>query len=158
MCDVCDGMSPREQLRRIKESIDEQGVAVYYVEDPELHRCFGYTIGLTPHHAKEFLIRGMGHEDTKMMLGGFADSVLKNGEFFDHGHSADWRDGRILHFNNMDGAENFARVAFELYGSATRVLEIHFAQPPKPREEVAMEYRNLAMTLADTRLLPRQPR
>lgn len=158
MCDACDGMAPQEQKRRIQENIDEHGVAVFYVEDPQLEKCFGYTIGLTLLNAQEFLMRGLDHEETKIMLGGFAESVVKRGEYFDHGHSADWRDGRILHFNRMQGAQDYARVAFSMYGPKTRVLEIHFAQPRMPQGAVALEYRNLAMTMADTRLLPRQPR
>ncbi|MBV1777945.1 DUF4262 domain-containing protein [Paeniglutamicibacter sp. ABSL32-1] len=156
MCDMCDGMSKTEQLRHVQEIIDEHGVAVCYVEDNDPQKCFGYTVGLTPHNAQEFLVRGMNHEDTSLMLNGFADSVLERGEHFDHGHTANWRDGRILHFNHMRGAREFACDAFNLYGPRARVLEIHFAQPGMPAGAGSVEYRNLALVLADARLLPQQ--
>lgn len=158
MCDMCNGMTKAEQLKRIRGLIDEHGVAVYYVEDPNPGKCFGYTVGLTLRNAQEFLVRGLDHEDTNTMLNGFADSVLRHGEHFQHGHTSTWRDGRILHFNRMPGVRDTAPVAFTLYGPRTRVLEIHFAQPPMPQAATAIEYRNLTMTLANTRLLPRHPR
>lgn len=142
MCDMCNGMSLAEANAKIDAFIERHGWAVQYVEDKDPGKVFGYTIGLTVIGEPEFLVRGMTMGQTQDMFSGLVDCILLRGEHFGNGHTATWIDGRHLYFSRMRRAQDFAYGAFNRYGPATRVLEIHFMnQPMYPRSTATQRSR-----------------
>lgn len=145
MCLQCDGVSAAEVERRLNNLIKQHGWAFQYVEDPDLRRCFGYTMGLSKLGEPEFLVRGLDMTDINRMFTGFVSSVIEHHEHFDNGHTAHWVDGRLLYFSTMHGASKYALGAYARYGRGTRVLEIHFMDREVPLETPAMIYTNLTL-------------
>lgn len=127
MCMRCDGKSAAEVELHISGLIAQYGFAVVCVPDSNPKRVFGYTMGLTQLGQPEFLVRGFCQEDTLMMLDRLARDVLR-GEYYAHGHTADWKDGRLLYFAAKNGAGKYALGVYRRYGLAARVLEIHLVE------------------------------
>ncbi|WP_343832354.1 DUF4262 domain-containing protein [Glutamicibacter creatinolyticus] len=131
MCMMCDGMSAAEVEAHINGQIAQNGYAVYCIQDPNPKRVFGYTVGLTRLGQPEFLVRGISEEDTLIMLNGLARQVLR-GEYYDHGHTADWKDGRLMYFALKTGAGKYTLGVHRRYGLVARVLEVHLMKHGGP--------------------------
>ena len=147
MCLECDGWTADEVRQSIDNLIGQYGWAVQYVEDPNLRRCFGYTVGLTKLGEAEFLVRGLETAETNRLLNGFATSVTRRHEHFDNGHTADGPDGRKLYFSTMHGATKFALGAYSRYGHGTRVLEIHFMDREVPPSTPALMFKSVSASV-----------
>lgn len=124
MCMMCQGMSAEQFETRISGFIEQHGYAVIFVEDKDPRQAFAYTVGLTKVGQPEFLVRGVNQSDTFMMLDRLAHDVL-GGEYYAHGHTAGWKDQRVLYFADQSDAGKYALNVFHRYGVAAKVLEIH---------------------------------
>lgn len=125
MCEMCNGKTAAEVLRDESRQIEKKGYAVVLVADPDPAKSFGYTVGLTRIKRPEFLVRGLGTEDSWMALNVLAQSVI-DGERYADGHSSTWiTPEKALYFKPCKGARRYALGAYTRYGDATRVLEIH---------------------------------
>lgn len=138
MCDMCDGMSRKQVNAKTNRHIQEYGRSIVYVESAAVSEAYGYTVGLTKIGHPEFLLRGMGPEDTLQMLNGFSESVLTRGEKFGQGHTANWKDGRILFFSAVSGPLHLLiPAAYSRYAQRTRLLEISFVGEDVPYSVLA---------------------
>ncbi|RKS18022.1 uncharacterized protein DUF4262 [Arthrobacter sp. AG1021] len=138
MCDMCNGMTREQVNAKTNRHIQEYGRSIVYVEADASSGSYGYTVGLSKVGHPEFLVRGMGPEDTMQMLNGFSESVLSRGEKFGQGHTANWKDGSLLFFSTVSGRLHLLiPAAYSRYAQRTRLLEISFVGEDVPYSVLA---------------------
>jgi len=127
MCDICDGMSIEEADARTDQCIRDYGRQVLFVEPGRYDQPFAYTIGLSLVGHPEFLVRGLGNQESVQMLNGLSGAVLEHNEVFAHGHTCRWDEDTILYFAKISSRIGHeAPWAYSRYGESMSLLEVLF--------------------------------
>ena len=125
MCDICDGkVTMAEANARMDGLIKKYGWACMYIENRIREKSFCYTVGLTPLGFPEFLVRGLGPEESIDMLNAWAQMVV-GGEAIKAGETALYG-MHLMYFSKLAHPEDTACDAVRRYGQRVRVIEAHF--------------------------------
>ncbi len=127
MCWKCDNPNGTEQeyLQSLRETIDDHGWAVQYVESDS--RPFAYTVGLTKRGMPELVITGMKPNTSARLLNSIAHMIVDDGTRLAPAMHIDYQSEFLLEVVEVEHPDVHLLYAMRLCGDGVRALQLVWA-------------------------------
>jgi hypothetical protein len=127
MCEMCDGATWDDVVRRTRATIAEYGWQLQLVEGDAADPPLCYTVGLTARGLPELLLTGRGTNETATILNSLAQSAVHGGLVLEPGMELVFFQRRV-HLAPIAAPDGVLLIADSLYGSSRlRALQVVWA-------------------------------